>query len=345
LLTIQKQLFTEPAKIAVEKADKMKKYILKLSLLCLALFCVCMSGCTDDIKKEDNKLSVVAVNFPCYDFARAVCNGRAEVKMIIPPGAEVHGYEPSLSDIKSIENADIFIYIGGESDVWVEKILRAIDKKELKVVSLMDTPNLTLYQDCSQNFTTENHNHNHSHEHGHGGESFDEHIWTSPKNAIKIVNYIGEVLAETDPENKDIYISNAGEYAKNLSLIDKELETTIKNSKNNFIAVADRFPFVYMANDYHLRYIAAFSGCSPESDAGPKTIVAMIEEMEHHMLDKVFYIELSNQKMASAISEHTGAEKLLLHSCQNVTKEEFEKGITYADLMLQNINNLKEALN
>lgn len=342
---IQELLFTEPAKIAVKKADIMKKIIFKFGILCLVLFCFILSGCSADNKKENVGLNIVAVNFPCYDFARAICGDRADIKMIIRPGAEVHGYEPSLSDIVAIQEADIFIYGGGEGDIWVQKILSSIDKSDLKTVAIMDIPGLTLYKNETHSGFMADHDHHHSHHHSHTASGFDEHVWTSPKNAIKIVNYFLAVFEETDSKNKDFYRNNANEYIKKLHDVDKNLENTVAMSKHKFIAVADRFPFVYMANDYDINYIAAFSGCSPESDAGPKVIANIIEEINHHSIDRVFYIELSNQKMADAISEHTGAKKLLLHSCQNVTKDDFENGVTYVDLMNQNIINLKEALN
>lgn len=326
----------------------MKKLLLKINILCLAFFCVLLSGCKSIAPDQSQKLSVVAVNFPQYDFARAVCGNMADVTMLIRPGAEVHGYEPSLSDIMAIQNADVFVYGGGESDVWVKRILQSVNNPKLKVVALMDIPSLSLYSAEGTGVVLADHGHDHNHYHSHesahlAGDS-DEHVWTSPKNAITIVNYLAECIAEADAENKDYYKANSAEYVKKLEQVDKKLLQTVKDAKNNVIAVADRFPFVYMAKDYGINYIAAFSGCSPESDAGPRVIAQMTEEIAYHNLENVFYIELSNQKMADAISEHTGTKKLLLHSCQNVTEAEFKSGVTYVELMEQNIINLKEAL-
>ncbi len=320
-----------------------KSFFKKLNILLLALGVLALSACTDFQKSAtDSSLSVVAVNFAQYDFARAVCGNTADVQMIMRPGAEVHGYEPSLSDIIAIENADVFIYGGGENDVWVDKILSSVDTADMKILSLMDGEGITLYEEESH---TSSHSHSgHDHMHQDGTGAYDEHIWTSPKNAITIVGLIEDAMSEQDPKNKDIYGKNAREYIERLTKIDMELARTVSSSKDKFIAVADRFPFLYMAKDYGLEYMAAFSGCSPESDAGPSVMASMIEEMHHHGTKAVFYIELSNQKMADAICEHTGAKKLLLHSCQSISREDFESGVTYADIMETNTAGLKEAL-
>lgn len=319
------------------------KFLLKkLNILFVALCIIWLPACNSIQEEPKDKLSVVAVNFAQYDFARAVCKDTANVQMIMRPGAEVHGYEPSLSDIIAIENADLFIYGGGENDVWIDKILSSVNTDNMKVLRLMKAEGISLYEEETHTSSHSHSHHNHHHEGGTG--AYDEHIWTSPKNAIAIVKLIADTVSELDSKNKELYKNNACEYVERLSDIDLELRKTVALSKTNFIAVADRFPFLYLAKDYGLEYIAAFSGCSPESDAGPSVIANIIEETCHHGTRAVFYIELSNQKMADAICEHTKAKKLLLHSCQSISRDDFEKGVTYADLMEQNITNLKEAL-
>ena len=154
----------------------------------------------------------------------------------------------------------------------------------------------------------------------------------------------GDVLCEINPEMSRIYKDNAQKYLSGIKKLDQQLEAVVGESSHKLIAVADRFPFLYLAKDYGIEYMALFSGCSPEGDAGPVHMAEMIGEIKHHSIDAVFHIELSNEKMADVICENTGAKKLLLHSCQNVSKEEFESGITYLDIMKQNIENLKEAL-
>ena len=329
-------------RIGYKMKTKVSSFLKKLNILSLVLCIILLSACTvADYNTDADRLKVVAVNFAQYDFARAVCGDSADVQMIMRPGAEVHGYEPSLSDIIAIENADVFVYGGGANDVWVDKILSSVNTDGITLVPLMEDEGISLY---SEEVHTSSHTHSeHDHHHHEGAEAYDEHIWTSPKNAIRIVEIIEETVSAIDPANKEVYKKNAEEYANRLAGIDVELTDAISGAESKFIAVADRFPFLYLAKDYGLEYIAAFSGCSPESDAGPSVLADIIEEINHHGTKAVFYIELSNHKMADAICEHTGAKKLLLHSCQSISREDFENGVSYADLMEQNVTNLKEA--
>ncbi len=313
------------------------KSFLKLNIVFMLIVCT-FSGCTD-MREEHDTPRVVASNFAYYDFARAVCGDMADVKMIIRPGAEVHSYEPSLSDIMAIENADIFIYGGGESDEWIERILSSVNNEDMAVISCMDLEGVHLYEE-------QNHASNKGHEHHHkkGEKAYDEHIWTSPKNAMEITDAIKNILVDRDAENSRLYEENARKYIDILNEIDEDFSDLMDKSQNKFIAVADRFPFLYMAKDYGIEYMSAFSACSPESDAGPSVIAHMTEEIKLCGIDAVFHIELSNEKMADAICENTGAKKLLLHSCQSIRYEDFEKGVTYADIMKNNLINLREVL-
>ncbi len=320
-------------------------FIAKLNIVLLCIMLTFLSGCTDySSQKEDGRINVVTVIYPQYDFARGICGDLADVKMIMRPGAEVHGYEPSLSDIIAIEEADVFIYNGGESDEWIKRILKSVDTSDMISLSLMEAEGIKLYEEEN---AAKAHHHNSNDEHHHEDKAirYDEHIWTSPKNARVMVNAIKDAIIKADSKNEAYYRANSAELIKEIDAIDAELSDALKNSKKDFIVVADRFPFLYLANDYGLRYMAAFSACSPESDAGPKVIAHMIEEMKETQSDTVFYIELSNQKMADAICEHTGAKKMELHSGQSITYDDFKNGIHYTDIMKNNVKNLKEALN
>ncbi len=310
--------------------------IKQFNILCLAATLIMSCGCARKSNiKDESVLQVVTVNFAQYDFARAVCGDRAEVKMIIRPGAEVHGYEPSLSDIMAIENADVFIYGGGEGDSWVKRIMASVDTSDTISVPTMYLPGIHLYKEEIHTLAHK------EDEHHHGEAHFDEHIWTSPKNAIAMVRGIESAIAKADGGNKAYYQKNADEYISRLQIIDSDL-TRVASSGKCFIAVADRFPFLYLAKDYAMDYLAAFSGCSPEGDAGPSVVASMTDEIIKRKLDYVFHIELSNQKMADAICEYTGVRKRLLHSCQSVSRYDFESGVTYADLMEKNLINLSE---
>lgn len=323
-------------------------FVKKFNIICLCILLMCLSACTQvDVAENNGRLSVVTVNFTQYDFARAICADKADVTMIIRPGAEVHGYEPSFSDIVAIENADVFIYNGGESDVWVKRVLSSVNTKGMTVIPLMKKDGITLYEE--EGFILHEHTDGHDvhhagHNHKEGAKAYDEHIWTSPKNALAIADIICEAVVGCDGKNSEFYKENTNKLKDELNKLDKNLTETVRNAPKNLIVVADRFPFLYMAKDYGLQYMAAFSGCSPESDAGPSVIASMIDEIEIHSIDSVFNIEMSNGKMADVVCEHTGTKKLLLHSCQNVTGSEFESGATYCSLMKQNIINLKEAL-
>lgn len=315
--------------------------------LCIFLFTLC--GCGLKSKTSDNGFSVVTVNFVQYDFARAVMGSDENLTMIMKPGAQIHSFEPSLSDIESIKSADVFIYNGGESDAWIEKVFESVDTKSTKKVALMDYAML-----IEEHHSGHSHSHSHNHTiHSHEDESdecnfkfgYDEHIWTSPKNAIIMVDEICTALCSANPEMADVYRKNADEYISQISMIDETLKDITDRSKSKFIAVGDRFPFLYLASEYGLEYMAAFPGCSHENDASPSVIIDIIETMKEKNIKHVFYTESSDKAMTRTIKNETGAKELMLHSCQTVSQKDFEKGITYTDIMKENAKNLKEALN
>ena len=323
-----------------------KNIILKINILFVII--IFLSGCSLHQSENTNgKINVVTVNFVQYDFARAICGDRANVKMIMKPGAEAHGYEPTLSDIIDIEEADVFIYNAGETDVWIDTLLSSVDTSDTIIVSLMNADGITLYEEESifSTHSPKEHTHHHSHDNNGRDFAYDEHIWTSPKNAIPMTKAICDALIKADNENREYYLNNLRDFTDELKILDYDLSSTVANSKTKLIAVADRFPFLYMAKDYGLKYMAAFSLCSAEGDAGPSVIAHMIEEIKRNGIDTVFYIEMSNEKMADVICEHTGSKKALLHSCQSISRADFDAGVTYVDLMKNNIKNLKEALN
>lgn len=318
-----------------------------LALLSI-IFSLCTSGCSYDYKAQNDAFSIVTVNYVQYDFARAVCGNDENITMIMKPGAEIHGFEPSLADIEAISNADVFIYNGGESDTWVENILDSIEAKNLKTVVMMNHAIL-----LEEEHSDHSHAHSRNHEeHNHENENgvcptklgYDEHIWTSPKNAKCMINAICDALCKANPQNADLYKKNSAEYISKIDEIHHELKAVRSSSKTNFIAVGDKFPFLYLANEYDLDYMAAFPGCSHENDASPSVIMDIIKTVKSKNIKYVFYTESSDGKMADTICEETGAKKLLLHSAQTISPEDFKAGKTYAELMEQNTRNLKEAL-
>lgn len=180
---------------------------------------------------------------------------------------------------------------------------------------------------------------------GHEEEiEYDEHIWTSPVNAMKLVDVIGDTLAQADPVHADIYHQGAASYKKELEEIDAGFREVCANRKRNMIVMGDKFPFRYLADEYQLDYRAAFSGCSSDTEPSAKTIAYLIDKVKEEQIPAVYYLELSSHRVAEIIGEETGAEPLLLHSCHNVTRAQFDAGITYAGLMRQNIENLRKGI-
>lgn len=299
-------------------------------------------------KFEQKKYSVVSTSFPGYDFARAVTkNTNISTKMLVKPGAETHTYEPTPQDIIDIKNADMFIYVGGDSDTWVEKILKDVDTKKTHVVKLVDLVS-TVEEEIVEGMEDEDeheHDHDHDHEsHAHKhehdeeeeGPEIDEHVWTSPKKAMEIVKKIAEVASEIDADEKTKINDNAEKYVAEIAQVDKDLHQAI-DGKISEIVVADRFPFRYFADEFGLKYAAAFSGCSEQTEASAKTISFLINKVKQEKIKKIYKIELSNGKIAETVSKDTGAEVLELHSAHNVTADDFSKGVTYVDLMKRNL--------
>ena len=310
-------------------------------------------------KFEQKKYSVVSTSFPGYDFARAVTkNTNISAKMLVKPGAETHTYEPTPQDIIDIKNADMFVYVGGDSDTWVKKILKDVDTKKTHVVKLVDLVSTVEEEivegmededehdhDYDHDHDHESHEHDHdheSHEHRHDhdeeeeGPEIDEHVWTSPKKAMEIVKKIAEVASEIDVAEKNKIDDNAEKYVAEIAQVDKDLHQAI-DGKISEIVVADRFPFRYFADEFGLKYAAAFSGCSEQTEASAKTISFLINKVKQEKIKKIYKIELSNGKIAETVSKDTGAEVLELHSAHNVTADDFSKGVTYVDLMKRNL--------
>ena len=307
-------------------------------------------------KFEQKKYSVVSTSFPGYDFARAVTkNTNISTKMLVKPGAETHTYEPTPQDIIDIKNADMFVYVGGDSDTWVEKILKDVDTKKthvMKLIDLVSTVNEEIVEGMEDEDEHEHdHDHDHKHDHDHDHEShehkheheeeeegpeIDEHVWTSPKKAMEIVKKIANVASEIDADEKTKINDNAEKYVAEIAEVDKDLHQAI-DGKISEIVVADRFPFRYFADEFGLKYAAAFSGCSEQTEASAKTISFLINKVKQDKIKKIYKIELSNGKIAETVSKDTGAEVLELHSAHNVTADDFSKGVTYVDLMKRNL--------
>ena len=305
---------------------KILTLIFTLALLASSLFACKSTG-------GDGRIKIVATIFPAYDFARNIAGERADVSLLLPPGVEPHSYEPTPKDMVSIQNCDLFIFNGGESESWIENVLTSIDGgfKTLKMTDGVDT---LLEEDGNEN------------EHGHGDEpEYDEHIWTSPVICKDICAAISEALCEKDPENAADYKQNAAAYIEKLNTLDREIKDTVKSAKRRVLIFGDRFPFKYFSSEYGLDCYAAFPGCSTQTEPSAAKMAELIDKARNEHVPAVFYIEMSNMRVADTLAESTGARKLLLHSCHNLSRDELERGEDYISLMKKNLENLKIALN
>lgn len=311
------------------------KKILALFLMIALLF----TGCYAPSENSEDSLQIVTTIFAPYDFARSLTAGVEDttVTMLLKPGMESHTYEPTPKDIIMVQNADIFIYVGGESDAWVDTILEGIDTSGMRILTLMDC--VELYE--SEHSESMEHDHE---EHGHH-EEYDEHVWTSPRNAVMICDKLLSGLISEAPDKKAQFEQNYASYKEELTRLDADFTALFASAKRNEIIMGDRFPFLYFAKAYGMAYDAAFPGCSAESEPNAKTLASLIDKVNEKQIPVVFHMELSNESIADAICESTGAKKLLLHACHGISSDDFEAGATYLSLMRQNLSHLQEALN
>ena len=305
-------------------------------LIALTLLCLPLAGCGAEAAEETDGISVVATVFAPYDFARQLVGDRGEVTLLLPPGSEAHSYEPSPKDIIEIQNCDVFIYVGGVSDAWVTDVLESVGDG-VRTVTLMDCVEL-LEEEHVEGMEID------EHEHDDGEVEYDEHVWTSPRNAKLICEKIAAALSEADPEGEAEYSAALEGYCAELDELDAAFTDVVANGVRNTIVFGDRFPLLYFAKAYGLEYYAAWPGCADEAEPSAATVAFLIDKVNEENIPVVFHIELSNEDMADTICEATGAEKLLFSACHTVTRAQFEAGVTYLDLMWQNVDALKEAL-
>lgn len=311
-----------------------------LPLLCALLL---LTACGPAIPEESDRLQIVATVFPAYDFARAAAGERADVTLLLPPGAESHSYEPTPADILRVQGCDLFIYLGGESDAWVDTILSAVERpgESLRMIDCVD-----LLEEETVEGMQGGHDHEHEHEeeHDHLGEvvGMDEHVWTAPQNAAAITRTIGERMAALDPENADAYLAGAENYAVELEALDRDFAAFFEGRADRTIVFGDRFPLLYFAEAYGLDYYAAFPGCGGQTEPSAATVAFLTEKVREEGLPAVWYIEFSNHLVAGSIAEAAGAETAQFHTCHNVSKADLEAGATYLSLMRANLEALRE---
>ena len=318
-------------------------------ILCCGLL---LSGCAQPPEKaEDGRLQVVAAVFPAYDFARAAGGGLADVELLLPPGAESHSYEPTPADILAVQECDLFIYLGGESDTWVETIVSSIDM-EGRTLRMVDCVELLEETEVEGMQALPGHRHDHEDEEGeeHGAHGLgvvvgmDEHVWTSPRNAAAITRTIGGVLGELDPANAPAYTAAAEQYAGEIDGLDGEFAALFESRPDRTIVFGDRFPLLYFAEEFDLDYYAAFPGCGAQTEPSAATVAFLTDKVRQEQLPAVWYIEFSNHLVADSIAEAAGVGTAMFHTCHNVSGQELERGETYVSLMRKNLETLREYL-
>ena len=325
----------------------------KITALLLALFMLvgALAGCgkQNDTNQTD-KLSIVTTIFPEYDWVREILGEKAdnaEITMLLDNGVDLHSYQPTADDIVKISDCDLFIYVGGESDEWVEDALRNAANGNMKVINLLEVLGDSVKtEEIVEGMQEEEHEHEDAEEHEHEEEA-DEHVWLSLKNAKMLVRVISKALQELDPDSKDIYAANADAYVKKLSALDAEYQTAVDAASNKTILFGDRFPFRYLVDDYGLSYYAAFAGCSAETEASFGTISFLAGKVDELRLPCVLTIEGAQHKIAETVVRNTTAKNqrvLTMDSMQSTTSKDVKNGTTYLSVMEKNLSVLKEAL-
>lgn len=322
----------------------MKKSLIFLIFLCLALsLCACGEA---PAESGGEGLNIVCTVFPAYDFAREIAGEKANVVLLVPPGSEAHSFEPTPQDIIRIENCDLLFCNGGESEAWLEEILEGRESQIPSLV-MMDCVE-ALEEETKEGMQGVSHDHEHEehedHEEHEHEEEYDEHVWTSPVNAELIVSALCERLCWIDPENSGFYRANGERYVSALQELDAAFCQTVENGNFDTLIFADRFPVRYFVEEYGLDYYAAFPGCADDTEPSAKTVAFLIDKVRSEGIPAVMFIEFSNEKMADVICEDTGCEKLLFHSCHNVSAQQLKEGVSYLELMWGNVESLKEAL-
>lgn len=331
-----------------EKMHTKKHPFGKFAAIIIICVLVLLSACSQtNSDVSSDKIRIITVNFPPADFSRMIGKDLVEVRQLLLPGVESHVFEPTPQDIIEIREADLFIYGGGLSDTWVENLLKDNEISPDNTLIMMD------YVTAVTEEIIRGMQHEHDQDHAgeiddddnHHRQEKDEHVWTDPKNAIKISEAIQDKLIALDPDNAGEYRTNYNAFAKKLNDLDDKWSSAVADNERDVLIFADRFPFRYLTDAYGLKYYAAFPGCSAETEPNPATIVFLINKVRDESIPYIFTIEMSNQALAKTVAEETGAEILQLHSIHNRTVEEAAEAVSYLELMYKNLENVTKALN
>ncbi len=359
----------------------MKKISVLLLILIVSVFMLAGCGASgkpagSETAPKEGKIKIVSTIFPPYDWTREIIKGsedKIELTLLMDSGVDLHSFQPSAEDIAKISECDIFIHVGGESDEWVEDVLKETKNKNMRVITFMELLGESVkYEELVEGMEEHEHEHDHDadhdhdehddhddhdaehehddkdhdHDHDHDKEE-DEHVWLSLKNAQVCVGAISAAIADADPEHKDAYIANADAYGKKLAELDGKYKTAVDGARVKTLVFGDRFPFRYMTDDYGLTYYAAFSGCSAESEASFETVTFLAKKLDELGLSSIMTIDGSNGKIAETVVSNTKAKNQkirTLDSMQSTTAKDIEAGATYLSKMEENLETLKAAL-
>jgi zinc transport system substrate-binding protein len=350
----------------------MKKLISILMSALFLAFSLCACGSTapqESVSISDaavpaadraKSVSIVTTIFPEYDWVCEILGERkdlVDVTMLLDKGVDLHSYSPTAEDIMKVATCDLFIYVGGESDEWVEDALKEKANQDMIIINLMEALGDTVKEEevveGMQEEEEHDHGedadeHDHDHEHEEDEVEYDEHVWLSVKNAQKLCSVISSAIAEIDPDNADTYKANANAYISKLSALDKEYADVASNSSTDTLLFGDRFPFRYLVDDYNLSYYAAFVGCSAETEASFETIAFLSKKVDELNLNCVLTIEGADHRIAETIVKNTlskNQEILTMDSMQSTTSKDVKDGASYLSIMQKNLDVLKKALN
>lgn len=329
----------------------MKKFL--SIILCILMIVATLAGCNNSGQSEkQKKLKIVTTIFPIYDWVKNITDSAdVDLSMIEKSGADLHNFQLAVEDIGTISTCDVFIYVGGESDKWVDDALKQKTNDDMLVINLMDVLKEEEIVEGMQADHDHEEKHDKEHEEEHDKEheeepEYDEHIWLSLKNAKLVCEHIAGQLAEKDSANADTYQKNAEAYIKDIDALDSEYQTAVDDAKTKTLLFGDRFPFRYMVDDYGLSYYAAFVGCSAESEASFETIAFLSKKIDELKLKHILKIESSDGSVADAIKNNTQTKDqqiLTLNSLQSVTEQDV-KSADYLSIMRENLDTLKTAL-
>ena len=329
------------------------KRILTL-FLTLALILSLAACAAPGEKADDGKIQIVATLFPYYDFARAIAGGRADVTLLLSPGREAHSFEPTPLDAVTISEADVFLHNGGEGEYWVEEMLDAAGEHIAVKARMMDYVDALgeEFSEGMQGADAHDHDHDHGdhdHESGEAHDSdeieYDEHIWTSPKNAAILCRAVCDAICKADPANEDFYRANCDDYCAQIEALDARFADLCESAPRKLLVFADRFPMLYFCREFGLDYRAAFHGCSGDTEPSLATIKFLIDKVENENIPVVYTIDFGTKKVAAVVSECTGAAIETIYSMQTVSRADFDAGETYLTLMERNYDALRKGLN